>query len=63
MFKGMNKSALAVSTIVLTLAACATSPNDPRGNTKQGAAIGAAVGAAAGFFIGDCELDGLSTEW
>lgn len=41
------------------LAGCATmnDPNDPRGNTKKGAAIGAAIGAAAGFFVGDGELD------
>lgn len=41
----------------LLFGACATSPDDPYAQTKQGATIGAAVGALAGFFVGDGELD------
>lgn len=50
----MRKHAiLGVATAVaVTLAGCATTPNDPNKNTKEGAMTGAAVGALAGAIIG-----------
>jgi outer membrane protein OmpA-like peptidoglycan-associated protein len=36
----------------VSLAGCATTPNDPNKNTKQGAATGAAAGAVLGAIIG-----------
>ncbi len=38
--------------LAFSLAACATTPNDPNAKAKQGAATGAAVGALAGAIIG-----------
>lgn len=38
--------------LVMSLASCATTPNDPNANTKEKAAIGAALGAVAGAVIG-----------
>jgi len=49
MMKRVGFGALAV---VLVLAGCATSPDDPNRNTKEKAAAGAAIGAIAGAIVG-----------
>jgi len=48
----MRKTMIAGLVSVMTLAACATTPNDPNQKTKQGAAGGALLGAVAGAIIG-----------
>jgi len=48
----MRKTMIAGLVSAMTLAACATTPNDPNAQTKQKAAAGAALGAIAGAIIG-----------
>jgi len=48
----MRKTMIAGLVSVMTLAACATTPDDPNRKAKQGAASGALLGAVAGAIIG-----------
>jgi len=48
----MKKILILSLTAGLTLAACATNPNDPNRNAKEKAALGATIGALAGAVIG-----------
>ncbi len=48
----MRKTMIAGMVLAMTLAACATDPNDPNAQAKQKAAAGAALGAIAGAIIG-----------
>lgn len=43
---------LTAATIVLMIAGCATTPDDPNRKTKQGAAAGAVLGAITGAIVG-----------
>jgi len=48
----MRRTLITGIVLVMTLAACATDPNDPNAQAKQKAAAGAALGAIAGAIIG-----------